>query len=61
MPVYEYSCLKCGYRFEKLQKNSSTNESDCPSCGSKEVKRELSTFSSVGSTSSSAGCFSGGG
>jgi putative FmdB family regulatory protein len=60
MPVYEYSCLKCGYRFEKLQKNSSTIEPDCPTCGSNEVKKELSTFSSVGSTSS-AGCFSGGG
>ena len=60
MPIYEYSCMKCGDRFEKLQKDSTTQTPDCPTCKSSEVKRELSTFSSVGVVSSPAECFSGG-
>jgi putative FmdB family regulatory protein len=59
MPIYEYSCMKCGYRFEKLQKDGTTQPTDCPSCSSSEIKRELSTFSSAGAAPS-AGCFSGG-
>jgi putative FmdB family regulatory protein len=60
MPIIEYSCVKCGKHFEKLQKDSTTQPTDCPSCGAAEVKRELSTFSSAGAVSSSAGCSSGG-
>jgi len=52
--------MKCGHRFEKLQKDSTAVTAECPSCGSDEVKRELSTFSAAGSSSSAAGCFSGG-
>jgi putative FmdB family regulatory protein len=60
MPIFEYLCMECGHRFEKLQKDSSTHPADCPSCGSAEVRRELSTFSPAGAVSSVAGCFSGG-
>ncbi|NTW88337.1 MAG: zinc ribbon domain-containing protein [Desulfobulbaceae bacterium] len=60
MPIYEYLCTKCGARFEKLQKSGATSELECPTCGSTEVKKEFSTFSSTGSSSSTAGCFSGG-
>jgi putative FmdB family regulatory protein len=59
MPLFEYSCMKCGYRFEKLQKDANVQSAECPLCGSVEVKKELSTFSSGGSTSASS-CFSGG-
>ena len=60
MPIYEYLCTKCGRQFEKLHKSGVVSELVCPECGSMEVKKEFSIFSSVGSSSSAAGCFSGG-
>lgn len=60
MPIYEYLCATCGAHFEKLQKSGVASEVVCPTCGSMEVKKEFSTFSSAGSSSSAAGCFSGG-
>lgn len=59
MPIFEYLCLKCGEHFEKLQKAGKEQSAECPKCGSFEVKKELSTFSSCGSTSE-ASCSSGG-
>jgi putative FmdB family regulatory protein len=59
MPIYEYSCTKCGQRFEKLQKNAEAGTVLCPNCGSAEVIKEISSFSSHGSTSA-ASCDSGG-
>ncbi len=35
MPLYEYQCKKCGFRFEKLQKFSDPPPSKCPECGGK--------------------------
>ncbi|WP_343213468.1 zinc ribbon domain-containing protein [Geomobilimonas luticola] len=52
--------MACGCRFETLQKADVAYQTECPSCGSVEVNRELSTFSSVGNPASAAGCFSGG-
>ncbi|MBW4056760.1 MAG: zinc ribbon domain-containing protein [Proteobacteria bacterium] len=60
MPIYEYTCAKCGSNFEKLQKSGVVSKLECPTCGSMEVEKKFSTFSSAGSTSSTAGCFSGG-
>jgi putative FmdB family regulatory protein len=60
VPIYEYVCSICGSRFEKLQKSGVKYDIECPKCGSIEVKKEFSTFSSAGSSSSTAGCFSGG-
>ena len=58
MPIFEYSCLKCGFRFEKVQQPGMERETTCLECGSGEVKKELSAFST--GTSSSSACFSGG-
>lgn len=45
MPIYEYSCQKCGKVFEKLTKACSRDEEmECPECGSKETKRIFSVF-----------------
>jgi putative FmdB family regulatory protein len=33
MPLYEYQCEKCGYRFEKIQKFSDKLVKKCPECG----------------------------
>jgi len=40
MPIYEYSCTKCGHEFEKLVRGGPTPA--CESCGAAEVERLLS-------------------
>lgn len=42
MPIHEYTCENCGFRFEKL---SDRWDKRCPDCGSKDVERRFSTFS----------------
>ncbi|HEX8711638.1 MAG TPA: FmdB family zinc ribbon protein [Terracidiphilus sp.] len=32
MPLYEYRCTRCGYRFEKIQPFSAEPERECPKC-----------------------------
>ena len=54
MPIFEYVCMSCGNRFEKLQKAGAACEPGCPACGSAEVKKELSIFSSAGASCSTA-------
>jgi len=45
MPIYEYRCEDCGTKFEKLvRRMNGTAEVECPSCGQKHLKQELSTF-----------------
>lgn len=45
MPIYEYKCQDCGTKFEKLvRRQGETPELECPSCGQKHLKQELSTF-----------------
>ncbi len=43
MPIYEYHCLACGERFEKLVFGSAPKVA-CPGCASAEVARDLSLF-----------------
>ncbi|MBI3981280.1 MAG: zinc ribbon domain-containing protein [Gemmatimonadetes bacterium] len=45
MPIYEYSCQKCGHQFELLVRGRSTPA--CPSCTSKNLKRRWSLPSVV--------------
>jgi putative FmdB family regulatory protein len=33
MPLYEYECLVCGHRFERIQRFSDPPASECPACG----------------------------
>lgn len=40
MPLYEYHCAQCGYRYEKIQKFNSEPEVACPKCGG-ELQRPL--------------------
>ena len=51
MPIYEYSCLSCGGRFERLRPMSRMDyETPCPECDG-ESRRELSVFASFSSGS----------
>jgi len=43
MPLYEYNCESCDYRFDKLVLNRDS-EVHCPICQG-EVKKLMSTFS----------------
>jgi len=56
MPIYEYRCEDCGSKFEKLVRRASdVPEIECPSCGRKRLKQELSTFAAhAGSSPRSA-------
>ena len=45
MPIYEYRCQGCGKQFEKLlQRQSDESALECPECGKRDPRRELSTF-----------------
>jgi len=53
VPLFEYECLDCRARFEKLVLNRET-EVVCGSCGSKKVSQLLSVFAVGGSPQSPA-------
>ena len=42
MPLYEYKCVKCGHRFEKIESLSASTTKKCPKCG-KKAERQLSS------------------
>ena len=43
MPIYEYECIGCGERFDKLIRNvEKPPEIACPSCESLDVQRLIS-------------------
>lgn len=42
MPIYNYRCLRCGYRFERLIRRG--EQVACPECGHTELKRLMGTF-----------------
>jgi putative FmdB family regulatory protein len=33
LPLYEYKCVKCGKRFEKIESVSAPESQKCPKCG----------------------------
>ncbi len=46
MPIYEYKCQKCKAQFEKLIGGCGIQSPQvCPGCGSKNIKKLVSTFS----------------
>ena len=60
MPLYEYSCNKCGKQFEKLVSMSNRDKPQkCPSCDSEDTQKLMSTFATKsdgsGPTSSGGG------
>lgn len=40
MPLYEYECVKCGHRFEKIESVSASTTKKCPKCGGR-AERQL--------------------
>ena len=42
MPIYEFQCSECGHRFDRLQKLSDADPTDCPACGKPQLHRMVS-------------------
>ncbi len=66
MPIYEFTCRRCGADFEELV-GASDAKAPCPECGSRRVARRVSAFAVTGEARQAgghagcAGCGSGGG
>ena len=41
MPIYAFECTACGHSFDRLQKMSDPDPSECPECGAAQIKRQL--------------------
>jgi len=41
MPIYAFECTGCGHHFERLQRLSDADPSECPECRSNKVRRQL--------------------
>lgn len=71
MPIFEFVCTECDRPFEDLIFGSNTEGVICPACGSEQVKKKMSTFSSklvddgatlsLGSSIQASSCNTGGG
>ena len=47
MPLFEYECQECGFRFEELRMSWEVgNELRCPQCSAENIVKLLSSFSS---------------
>ena len=55
MPIFEYTCGKCGKAFEKLILGKNGGEIVCPGCGSKKTEKMFSAFATASGARSSAG------
>lgn len=45
LPIYEFRCRSCDFRFEALRPMGDTGENlDCPSCGALAPEKLLSVF-----------------
>ena len=41
MPIYAFECAACGHSFDRLQKLSDADPTDCPACAEPQVRRQL--------------------
>ncbi|MDI1254325.1 zinc ribbon domain-containing protein [Thermomonas sp.] len=41
MPIYAFACDACGHAFDRLQKLSDADPTECPVCGKPAVRRQL--------------------
>ena len=41
MPIYAFECAACGHSFDRLQKLSDADPTDCPECGAAQIHRQL--------------------
>ncbi len=49
MPMYDFACRECGQVFEKkLRMSQSSDPQPCPTCGSGDTRRHMSSAFAVG-------------
>ena len=53
MPIFRYTCKKCGANFELLLRRFDS-EAKCPECGSVDLEKALNRFAAV--TKNTSGC-----
>lgn len=41
MPIYAFECDSCGHQFDRLQRLSDADPTECPECGAAQVRRQL--------------------
>jgi putative FmdB family regulatory protein len=41
MPIYAFECTACGHDFDRLQRLSDPDPTDCPQCTQGEIRRRL--------------------
>jgi putative FmdB family regulatory protein len=41
MPIYAFECAACGHSFDRLQRLSDSDPTECPSCSEAQVRRQL--------------------
>lgn len=45
MPIYSYACRACGHSFDRMLRISQRNDPQtCPSCGSGDTGRSITSF-----------------
>ncbi|MEK6706412.1 MAG: zinc ribbon domain-containing protein [Bdellovibrionota bacterium] len=44
MPLYEFLCENCKYRFEQLTSFADSDQGNCPKCNNKNIKKLISAF-----------------
>ncbi|HOO56618.1 MAG TPA: zinc ribbon domain-containing protein [bacterium] len=58
MPIFSYKCEECGNIFDMLVFAGEKDEDmECPACGAKKAKKQVSPFSSSGGSCASTGGF----
>ena len=62
MPLYEFTCRKCGHVFEELLSASESDDKNlkCPACNSARVEKGFSSFATGGAGGAGSGCGTGG-
>jgi len=56
MPIFEYTCSKCGGRFELLVSASERDSVPCPNCKTRTLSREISAFAVSGTGKGGDSC-----
>ena len=41
MPIYAFECAACGHSFDRLQRLSDADPTDCPACEAPKIRRQL--------------------
>ncbi|HAG11754.1 MAG TPA: zinc ribbon domain-containing protein [Desulfotomaculum sp.] len=60
MPVYEFKCMECESRFERLCQIGETGQNlSCPKCGKPEPYRVMSSFETGGKNGGDSDTFAG--